>query len=240
MARLEVTELSVCYGAIRALDGVSLTVAEGGLVALIGANGAGKSSLLRAVSGLLTPEGGRVQVEGRDITGWPSEAVARAGVSHVPEGRQNFATLSVRENLLVGGYTTRSRVGRRGVDAAVARVYELFPVLGRRQSQLAGSLSGGEQQMLAIGRGLMAGPRLLLLDEPSVGLAPLLVREILQTIRALPAAGTTVLLVEQNARAALRVADYAYVLAHGRLTLEGKCSELMENEEVQRAYLGRA
>jgi branched-chain amino acid transport system ATP-binding protein len=236
---LEVTDLAVAYGAIRALQAVTLSVERGGIVALIGANGAGKSTLLRAVSGLLPPERGTVRLDGRDVTGWPAEAIVRLGLSHVPEGRQNFPTLTVRENLLVGGYPTFRRAGRAGVAAALARVHGLFPVLARRQSQLAGSLSGGEQQMLAIGRGLMAGPHLLLLDEPSVGLAPLMVREILRAIRRLPAEGTTVLLVEENARAALRVADYAYVVESGRITLAGPCADLVRTDEIRQAYLGR-
>jgi branched-chain amino acid transport system ATP-binding protein len=237
---LEVTDLAVAYGAIQALKGVSLTVRAGSVACLIGANGAGKTTLLRALSGLLPVQRGSVRFEDREIAGLAPEAVVRLGISQVPEGRQNFAGLTVRDNLLVGAYPVRGRLGRAEVEAAMERVYRTFPILGTRARQLAGSLSGGEQQMLAIGRVMMARPRLVLLDEPSMGLAPFLVREILLQIRRLPAEGTTVLLVEQNARAALRIADYAYVMENGRITLEGKAGELGENDEVKRAYLGRA
>jgi len=236
---LEVADLAVAYGAIQALRGVSLKVREGSVVCLIGANGAGKTTMLRAISGLLPIQRGRIRLEGRDITGLPAETIVRLGISHVPEGRQNFAALTVRDNLLVGAYPVHRRAGRGAIEAAMARVYQLFPILRERQRQLAGSLSGGEQQMLAIGRVLMARPRLVLLDEPSMGLAPVLAREILRRIRQLAGEGTTVLLVEQNARAALRIADYGYVVENGRIALEGKARDLAEDEEVKRAYLGR-
>jgi branched-chain amino acid transport system ATP-binding protein len=237
---LEVTDLAVAYGAIQALKGVSLKIRDGSVVCLIGANGAGKTTLLRAISGLLPAARGRIRLDDRDITNLPAEAVVRLGLSHVAEGRQNFATLTVRDNLLVGAYPVYRRSGRAQIDEAMARVFRFFPILRERAHQLAGSLSGGEQQMLAIGRVLMARPRLVLLDEPSMGLAPVLVRAILERIQQLPREGTTVLLVEQNARAALRIADYGYVLENGRITLEGRAQTLIENEEVRRAYLGRA
>jgi len=237
---LEVTDLAVAYGAIQALKGVSLQIREGSIACLIGANGAGKTTLLRAISGLLPVQWGRIRFEGREIAGLAPETIVWLGISHVPEGRQNFATVSVRDNLLIGAYPVYRRSRRGEIEAAMERVFRLFPILRERAHQLAGTLSGGEQQMLAIGRVLMARPRLVLLDEPSMGLAPTLVREILRQLRRLPGEGTTVLLVEQNARAALRIADHGYVMEGGRITLEGKARDLAENEEVKRAYLGRA
>ena len=235
---LEVSGLTVAYGAIRGLQGVSLQVRRATVVCLIGANGAGKTTLLRALSGLLPVQGGRIRLDDRDVTGLAPEALVRLGISHVPEGRQNFGALTVRDNLLVGAYPVR-RAGGAEVERTMRRVFELFPVLRDRQRQMAGSLSGGEQQMLAIGRVLMARPRLILLDEPSVGLAPLLVRDILGQIQRLPDEGVTVLVVEQNARAALRIADHGYVIENGRIALEGKARDLADNDEVRRAYLGR-
>jgi branched-chain amino acid transport system ATP-binding protein len=237
---LEIEALCVAYGAIQALRGVSLSVDEGSIVTLIGANGAGKTTLLRAISGLLRPESGRIAFEGRDIGGRAAEDVVRLGISHAPEGRQNFAALTVRDNLLVGAYPLYHRHGKAGIRADLERVFALFPVLRRRERQLAGTLSGGEQQMLTIGRVLMARPRLVLLDEPSMGLAPLVVREILRRIRRLPEAGTTVLLVEQNARSALAIADRGYVIETGRVVLAGSAGELRRDPRVQAAYLGRA
>jgi branched-chain amino acid transport system ATP-binding protein len=237
---LEIEALSVAYGAIQALRGVSLRVGAGSIVTLIGANGAGKTTLLRAISGLLRPRSGRICFEGRDIAGTAAEEVVRLGISHAPEGRQNFAALTVGDNLLVGAYPVYRRHGKAGIRADLDRVFTLFPVLQRRQRQLAGTLSGGEQQMLAIGRVLMARPRLVLLDEPSMGLAPLVVREILKQIRRLPEAGTTVLLVEQNARSALAIADRGYVIETGRVVAEGRADELRRDPRVQAAYLGRA
>jgi branched-chain amino acid transport system ATP-binding protein len=236
---LEIETLSVAYGAIQALRGVSLSVGEGSIVTLIGANGAGKTTLLRAISGLLRPRSGRIAFLGHDISGEAAEEVVRLGISHAPEGRQNFAALTVGDNLLVGAYPVYHRHGKAGVRADLARVFTLFPVLQQRQRQLAGTLSGGEQQMLAIGRVLMARPRLVLLDEPSMGLAPLVVREILTQIRRLPEAGTTVLLVEQNARSALAIADRGYVIETGRVVLAGSADELKQDPRVQAAYLGR-
>jgi len=231
---LDVQDLTVYYGKRRALEGVSLTVGRGEIVTLLGANGAGKSTTLRAVSGLVRPERGRIVYEGRDITQAPADAIVAAGVGHVPEGREIFPEFTVLENLLVGGHTVRrSQVGER-VDAA----FELFPVLGRRQSQLAGTLSGGEQQMLAIGRALMPRPRLLLLDEPSLGLAPLLSREIFRVIQRINDSGVAVLLVEQNARRALALAARGYVLETGRLVVAGPSAALAADPRVRTAYLG--
>ncbi len=224
------------YGRIQALKAISLRVEEGEIVALIGANGAGKTTLLNSVSGLVLPQEGRVLFDGRDIGHLPPEDTVHLGISHVPEHRQLFGTMTVYENLLLGAY--HRRVSRAELAGDLRQVFELFPRLEERQGQLAGTLSGGEQQMLAIARGLMARPRLLLLDEPSLGLAPLIVRDLFQVIRSLRERGTTVLLVEQNARAALHLADRAYVLETGSIVLEGPAQELLEDERVQAAYLG--
>ena len=236
---LEVRGLSARYGAVAALRDVSLDVRAGELVALIGANGAGKSTLLRTIAGLMAPTAGRVALEGRDVTGQPPEAIIMAGIALVPERRRVFADLTVLDNLELGGYALpRGGDFRRRLDAGVDDAYRLFPVLHRRREQLAGTLSGGEQQMLAIGRALMSRPRLLLCDEPSLGLAPLVVREIMRLLAALREAGTTVLLVEQNARMALRAADRAYVLETGSVVLAGSGAELLDNDELKAAYLG--
>jgi branched-chain amino acid transport system ATP-binding protein len=236
---LEVRGLSARYGAVAALRDVSLDVRAGELVALIGANGAGKSTLLRAIAGLMAPAAGRVALEGRDVTGQPPEAILRAGIALVPERRRVFADLTVLDNLELGGYALpRGRDFRHRLDAGVDDAYRLFPVLHRRREQLAGTLSGGEQQMLAIGRALMSRPRLLLCDEPSLGLAPLIVQEIMRLLAALREAGTTILLVEQNARMALRAADRAYVLETGSVVLSGVGSDLLDNDELKAAYLG--
>ena len=233
MLRLE--RVSAAYGRIQALRGVSLEVPAGSVVALLGANGAGKTTTLRVISGLLRPTDGAVFFEGRRIDRLPPEAIVRLGVAHVPEGRQVFADLTVGENLILGAYARRDR---RNVPADLERVFELFPVLRERRKQLAGTLSGGEQQMLAIGRALMARPRLLLLDEPSLGLAPMVAREIFRTVRRVNAEGTTVLLVEQDASRALQVAQTAYVLQTGQVVLWGPAAELRQNEAVRRSYLG--
>jgi len=236
---LEVRGLSARYGAVAALRDVSLEVRAGELVALIGANGAGKSTLLRTIAGLMAPSSGRVTLEGRDVTGRPPEAILRSGIALVPERRRVFADLTVLDNLELGGYALpRGADFRRRLDAGVDEAYRLFPVLHRRRAQLAGTLSGGEQQMLAIGRALMSRPRLLLCDEPSLGLAPLVVQEIMRLLAALRAAGTTILLVEQNARMALRAADRAYVLETGSVVLAGSGAELLDNDELKAAYLG--
>ena len=235
MSSLEIDGLEVAYGRTTALHGVSITVGEGQVVCLIGANGAGKTTAMRAISGLVRPRAGRVRFAGQDITGQAAHRIAAAGLRQVPEGRQCFAELTVMENLALGAYLVpgRGEVARRQ-DAVLAR----FPRLRERLHQLAGSMSGGEQQMLAIGRALMGAPRLLLLDEPSMGLAPLFVEEIFAIIAALKAEGTTILLVEQNASAALDVADHAYVLETGRIVLSGPAAEVASNPAVAAAYLG--
>lgn len=232
---LTVDEISVSYGGVRALRKVSFAVGEGEIVTLIGANGAGKSTALRAISGVVRPDAGRIVHDGKSIFGVPPHRIARQGIAHVPEGRGVFANMSVRENLEMGAYT---RSSRREIEESFERVYRLFPRLAERSDQLAGTLSGGEQQMLAIGRGLVQRPDLLLLDEPSMGLSPLLVGEIFRMIAGINKAGTTILLVEQNASMALSIADRAYVLETGEIALEGKASELMEDPKVRAAYLG--
>ena len=233
------TGLSARYGAVAALRAVSLEVRAGELVALIGANGAGKSTLLRAIAGLVAPAAGRVALDGRDVTGQAPEAMIRAGVALVPERRRVFAPLTVLDNLELGGYALpRGRDFRSRLEAGVEEAYRLFPVLRRRRDQLAGTLSGGEQQMLAIGRALMTRPRLLLCDEPSLGLAPLVVAEIMRLLSTLREAGTTILLVEQNARMALRSADRAYVLEVGSVVLSGAATDLLEDDQLKAAYLG--
>ena len=232
---LTVDHLSVYYGPIRALRGISFSVAKGEIVSLIGANGAGKSTTLRALSGVVPPSSGSIVHAGMPIAGLPSHRIARLGIAHVPEGRGVFANMSVRENLEMGAYT---RSSRKEIRESFERVYRLFPRLAERVEQIAGTLSGGEQQMLAIGRGLVQRPELLLLDEPSMGLSPLLVGEIFRMIAEINKAGTTILLVEQNASMALSIADRAYVLEAGEIALEGKASDLMENPKVRAAYLG--
>ncbi|HEY6042909.1 MAG TPA: ATP-binding cassette domain-containing protein, partial [Anaerolineae bacterium] len=227
---LEIHDLSTFYGPIRALKGVNLQIMPGEIVALIGSNGAGKTTLLNTVAGLLSPRAGLVRYDGRDITGWRAEEVVRAGISLVPERRQVFSSLSVSDNLLLGTYAHRP--SRTEYERDQARVLALFPVLKRRGQQPGGTLSGGEQQMLAIARGLVSRPRLLMLDEPSVGLAPILVREILRILVELSRDGTTILLVEQNAQAALSIADHAYVLETGRIALEGRARDLVRNPNV--------
>jgi branched-chain amino acid transport system ATP-binding protein len=236
---LEVRELVTRYGAVEALRSVSLDVAEAEMVTLIGGNGAGKSTLLKTIAGLLVPSSGRIVLDGHPVQGRPPEALLRAGVALVPERRRVFAELTVRDNLLLGAYSLRSRDAfRERLDARLAQMYALFPVLRERGGQLAGTLSGGEQQMLAIGRALMSGPRLLMCDEPSLGLAPLVTAEIMRLLARLRRDGTTVLLVEQNARAALRIADRAYVLETGEITLSGRAADLLDDQAVKAAYLG--
>ncbi len=234
MSLLTVTGLRAGYGHIEALHGVDVTVSEGEAVTIIGANGAGKTTLLRAIAGLLSPTAGQVYLGEKQMTGRPAETCVRAGICLVPEGRQVFQELPVHDNLLLGAYHRR----RQDVEDDLANVYALFPALAGRRNQLAGTLSGGEQQMLAIGRGLLSNPRVLLLDEPSLGLAPIAVREVTAKLVALVAQGMTVLLVEQNARAALQVASRGYVLAQGQVVVEGPTAELMDDPRVRSAYLG--
>jgi branched-chain amino acid transport system ATP-binding protein len=236
MLTLEAQDLHIHYGAIRAVSGVSFRVPAGSLVALLGANGAGKSSIIRAVAGLVPPTAGRILLHGREIQGLPPHEIVRLGVAVCPEGRRVFRHLTVTENLLLGGWVRQ----RREQEETLAHIFRLFPRLAERRRQRAGTLSGGEQQMLALGRALMSRPRLLLLDEPSLGLAPLLVREVFRVVARLREAGVTLLLVEQNAAAALELADYAYILENGRLALEGPGQDLLSNDHLRRAYLGEA
>ena len=233
---LEVRDLHVSYGEIRALKGVSFQVSEGEVVALLGNNGAGKTTTLRAISGLLAPRGGDVVFEGGSLVGVASHSIVRRGVTHVPEGRRIFNRLSVLENLEMGAFTRSDAGVREDID----RVFSIFARLQERRTQVAGTLSGGEQQMLAIGRALMAKPRLLLLDEPSMGLAPVLVEQIFETVQTINRQGVTILLVEQNAAMALSIAGRGYVLETGGIVLEGSARDLADNPEVRRAYLGEA
>jgi branched-chain amino acid transport system ATP-binding protein len=235
---LKVRNLESGYGKLRVLRGVSLHIRPKEIVTIIGANGAGKTTLLTTLAGILRAQAGEVIFNGNVCTRLAPEKIVSAGCSLVPEGRQVFAALTVEENIMLGAYCRRGR-GAGAVRSGAEEVYRLFPVLEQRRDQLAGTLSGGEQQMLAIGRALMAGPRLLMLDEPSMGLAPLVVKNIFQTITRLREQGNTILLVEQNARAALALADRGYVLEGGQIVLEGTAAELLDNKEVQRAYLGK-
>jgi branched-chain amino acid transport system ATP-binding protein len=231
---LEVRELSVAYGAIEAVRNVSFVVEEGQIVCLIGANGAGKTTTLRTISGLLRPRAGDIVFEGRSIAKQPAHVILANGIAQSPEGRRIFARMSVEENLLLGAYARRDT----GIEADMHRVFELFPVLGERRAQKAGLFSGGEQQMLAIGRAMMSKPRLLMLDEPSMGLSPIMTQRIFDTINELQAQGTTILLVEQNALAALALANRGYVIDLGATTLEGPGHELLADHRVRAAYLG--
>lgn len=232
---LIVNDIDVYYGNIQALKGLSLEVNEGEIVTLIGANGAGKSTLLQTLSGLLKPKRGGIEYLGESIAGKPAQSIVKAGISHVPEGRRVFANMSVEENLDLGAYL---RKGRDGIAKDLQHVYELFPRLYERRKQQSGTLSGGEQQMLAMGRAIMAKPKLLLLDEPSMGLAPLMVKNIFSIIETINQEGTTILLVEQNANMALSIANRAYVLETGKIVLSGTAKALQESEEVKAAYLG--
>ena len=234
-AALHIENLSVSYGRIEALKKVSMQINEGEIVAILGANGAGKSSLLRAISGLVDIAEGDIASYGEELTRLPSEKIVSRGIIHAPEGRQIFPDLTVEENLLIGGFTLKSKAEQKRF---LSEVYERFPVLPQRAKQIAGTLSGGEQQMLAIGRALMASPKVLLLDEPSLGLAPLIVRDIFEIIKSLNANGTTVLLVEQNAKQSLKIAHYGYVLEVGSILMEGPAEELLHDERVIEAYLG--
>jgi branched-chain amino acid transport system ATP-binding protein len=232
---LEVQDLNVYYGAIHALQGISFTVNQGEIVTLIGANGAGKSTTLRTISGLLRPRRGSIVFEGEDITMTPAEQIVRLGIGHVPEGRKIFAPMTVRENLDMGAYT---RTNGSEIQQSMERAFASFPRLRERLNQLGGTLSGGEQQMLAMARGMMSRPSLLMLDEPSMGLSPILVEEIFRIIQEINSRGTSILLVEQNALMALQISNRAYVLETGRIVLEGTGKELRESERVKEAYLG--
>ena len=236
---LRLQSVTAGYDGVEVLHGVSLHVSAGEIVTIVGANGAGKSTLLNAVAGVVRATGGTVEFDASAVTGAEPRAVAAAGCVLVPEGRQIFPDMSVRDNLLLGGYLRWRRAGRRAAEREMERVVEMFPALSQRAGQRAGTLSGGEQQMVALGRALMSRPRLLMLDEPSIGLAPLVVREIFSVIRRLRAQGATVLLVEQNARAALSIADRGYVMETGRIMLEGAAGDLLANHDVRRAYLGK-
>ena len=234
-ALLEVEDLRVAYGAIEAVKGVTFNVEAGQIVTLIGGNGAGKTTTLRTVSGLLHPIGGDIRFEGRSIRGMPGHEVLRLGIAHAPEGRRIFGRMTIEENLDLGAF---ARTDRAEMSKDLARVYELFPVLGERHGQAAGVLSGGEQQMLAIGRAMMSRPRLLMLDEPSMGLSPIMMQRIFGVIGELQGQGTTILLVEQNAQAALSLANHGYVIETGRIAFDGAGRDLLHDERVRKAYLG--
>ena len=234
--KLEIRDLHVSYGGIRALKGIDLTVEEGQIVTLIGANGAGKSTTLRAISGLQKPQSGSILYGGEELVGLPAKEIVRRGIIHVPEGRRVFPDMTVAENLKIGAFL---RKDKDGIASDMDYVYSLFPRLKERSWQPAGTLSGGEQQMLAVGRALMSRPKVLIMDEPSLGLAPLIVKDIFSIIRRVNADGITVLLIEQNANAALRIADYGYVLETGVIALTGTGEELLRNESVREAYLGK-
>ena len=236
MKMLKVRDLVVAYGGIEALKGISLDVPDGKIVTLIGANGAGKSTLLRSIIGLVKVKSGSVEYNGDALTGLNSQQIVSKGLTLVPEGRRVFPNLTVLENLRIGAYM---RKDEDGIAADIKRIYEIFPRLEERNWQMAGTLSGGEQQMLALGRALMSRPKLMMMDEPSLGLAPLVIKEIFNIIRSINENGTTVLLVEQNANMALKVAHHAYVLETGRIMMEGSGKELLENEEIKEAYLGK-
>ena len=235
MAMLEIKDLEVYYGVIQAIKGVSFEVNEGEVIALIGANGAGKTTILHTITGLLEARKGTVTFDGKDITKVPAHKIVTMGMAHVPEGRRVFANLSVLQNLKMGAYT---RKDKNEIEQTLQTVYKRFPRLEERQNQLAGTLSGGEQQMLALGRALMSRPKIILMDEPSMGLSPLYVSEIFRIIQEISQGGTTVLLVEQNAKKALSIADRAYVLETGKIALSGNAKELMNDDSVKRAYLG--
>ena len=235
MAMLEVKNIEVYYGVIRAIKGISFEVNEGEVIALIGANGAGKTTTLQTITGMLTPKSGSVIFEGVDITKIPGHKIVPMGMAHVPEGRRVFSQLSVYENLKLGAYTRRDKTE---IEETLKTVYRSFPRLEERKNQAAGTLSGGEQQMLAMGRALMSKPKLICMDEPSMGLSPILVDEIFRIIREISAGGTTVLLVEQNAKKALSIADRGYVLETGSIVIQGAASELLNDDEIKKAYLG--
>jgi len=235
MAMLEVKDLEVYYGLIKVLKGISFEVNEGEVIALIGANGAGKTTILHTITGLLSPKKGEVLFEGQDITKIPAHKIVSAGMAHVPEGRRVFAQLTVYENLKLGAFT---RKDNKEFEETLASIYKRFPRLEERRNQLAGTLSGGEQQMLAMGRALMSHPKIIVMDEPSMGLSPIFVNEIFDIVKEVSASGTTVLLVEQNAKKALSIADRAYVLETGNIVLSDKADKLLNNDAIKKAYLG--
>lgn len=235
MAMLEVHDLQVYYGVIQAIKGVSFHVDKGEVVALIGANGAGKTTILHTLTGLIAPKSGKIEYEGKNITKVPGYKIVSMGMAHVPEGRRVFSQLTVYQNLKLGAYTRKSK---KEINETLETVYERFPRLEERKNQIAGTLSGGEQQMLAMGRALMSHPQIILMDEPSMGLSPIFVNEIFDIIKEVSASGTTVLLVEQNAKKALSIADRAYVLETGNIVKEGKASDLLNDDSIKKAYLG--
>lgn len=235
MALLEVKDLQVFYGVIQAIKGISFEVNQGEIVTLIGANGAGKTTTMQSVMGLIKPRSGSVVYDGKEITGMPTHKIVGMGMTQVPEGRRVFSELTVYENLLMGAYTEKDR---SKIKEDIEEIYTIFPRLGERKSQVAGTLSGGEQQMLAMGRAIMSHPKLLMLDEPSMGLSPALVDQVFEIIKHFHKTGTTILLVEQNANKSLAISDRAYVLENGRITVTGTGSELMASEEIRKAYLG--
>ncbi len=235
MSMLEIEKLEVYYGAINAIKGISFNVEQGEVIALIGANGAGKTTILHTITGLVAAKHGSIRFNGKELTKTPAHKIVSMGMAHVPEGRRVFAQLSVYENLMLGAYTRKDKAE---INESIEHVYERFPRLKERQNQLAGTLSGGEQQMLATGRALMTNPKMLLMDEPSMGLSPILVGEIFSIIKELHEDGITILLVEQNAKAALSIADRAYVLETGSIAMSGVARELLEDERVKKAYLG--
>ncbi|MFG3113929.1 ABC transporter ATP-binding protein [Streptomyces sp. NPDC048197] len=234
-ALLEVEDLRVAYGKIEAVKGISFTVESGQVVTLIGTNGAGKTTTLRTLSGLLRPSSGKITFDGKPLTGVAAHKIVALGLAHSPEGRHLFPRLTIEENLQLGAFL---RKDKDGIEKDIQRVYELFPILGERRKQASGTLSGGEQQMLAMGRALMSRPKLLMLDEPSMGLSPIMMKKIMETIRELREQGTTILLVEQNAQAALTLADHAHVMEIGRIALSGTGQHLLHDESVRKAYLG--
>ena len=235
MAMLEIKDIEVYYGVIQAIKGISFEVNQGEIIALIGANGAAKKTTLQTITGLISPKKGQITFEGQDITHMPAHKIVSMGMAHVPEGRRVFAQLSVLDNLKLGAFT---RKDKEEVEETLIRVYKRFPRLEERKNQIAGTLSGGEQQMLAMGRALMSHPKIILMDEPSMGLSPIFVNEIFDIIQEVSKGGTTVLLVEQNAKKALSIADRGYVLETGRIVLEGNAKELLDNAQVKKAYLG--
>jgi branched-chain amino acid transport system ATP-binding protein len=236
---LNLQNISTKYGLVTALKAITINIAEGSIVCIIGANGAGKSTLLKTISGIIPPAAGKIVFLGKEITRARPDHIVRMGISQVPEGRRLFGNLSVHENLILGAYLRLRQKEKRSVNEDLEFVYRTFPKLVEKKRQSSASLSGGEQQMLAIGRGLMSRPKLLLLDEPSIGLAPLLVREIFNVIKVIQGEGITVMLVEQNAKMALSTSDRGYILELGEIILEGKAGDLLENEQIRRAYLGK-